>query len=668
MANRKTSKSKKKATEVKSQLEMMDDKDYQIEWVCLCRKEAAQATKKLRTKWKELWQCYQNVQDYHKKEDWQSQMFIPKLFMAIERSALLIQRAILQTNKLFKMELDDEFIMPLKSKIRHTKKELKRARKEFAKTGKEIYLKLQKIQLITLDPETKAQALDLLTNMTEEAEQKVESVKENLEKLEDQMEDYQDQLQDDEEMFKAHLKKSNMVSSYGEMIKPASLLGFGCIKRAYKTAKKRLFYENKAIRNLYISPDFKPFQDDNPAYLIDSVEINLADLIDLAKETNAACVAAKEEPVYDMDEIDLIQEDFKNQREETDENAVKGLDEHTPVTKKVVMDEFWGDVISEDGREKKKNQLIVIVNEKYRVRSHDNPFKSSKIPFEFAVPICYPGRGVAGVSMVESQVKLQYTLNNMINMVIDNMNFIVNRMWEYNPYDLQDPTTMMRIFPGKTIQNRTHGTAIWPVKVEPLTGDVYKTIELLIKELQEGNAVTEFLTAMPGTKTKTLGEIEIKTAESHGYFDVIARMLEVNSIRPLLRDSYEMLCQFRDDYDNFERYQFNVGGLSLLLLQKQQVEYLVQALSLALKFPNLGQWTKLMEVWQRLLSIWNLDDAYVEPDDEMQQQQQLMAPQEGEQKQVPAGNKDKGADTEKKAAADAKQAVGRMSPQEIMSR
>ena len=97
-----------------------------------------------------------------------------------------------------------------------------------------------------------------------------------------------------------------------------------------------------------------------------------------------------------------------------------------------------------------------------------------------------------------------------------------------------------------------------------------------------------------------------------------------------------MLCQFTDEFENIERYQFNVGGLSLLLLQKQQVEYLVQALSLALANQQLSQWTDVKDLWERLLSIWNLDEAHREEEPEQMMMQQQM-PQQPQRPQLPPG-------------------------------
>ena len=608
-----------------------EDKDYLIEYIKDCKKEAEEATNTIRDQWQELWDLYQNIQDYSKKAAWQSQTCIPKLFMAIERASLMIERATLQTAKLFHIELDDEFVLPLKSMIGRAKKDLS----EIQLQVHEVYVRagdmLKRLEMAQGKSPEALRAIEIQQAIIKLSDETVKQAKEKVRKLEEQLEEFQDECSDDDKRFKAHLKKTNFVPAYGEMTKPACLLGLGVIKRLWKS---KLNFETKDNQHIYIAPDYQPFQDDPPRYIIESKEILLADLIEMAREANGSLTESGENgTVFDMAEIDNITESTEDLEAKADEDKRRGLDEHKTVSIKVKVLEFWGTVVSKDGKEKQKNRLMMLANERYLIRNQENPHDDKKPPYEFCVPMPYPHRGLSGSSMVEAEIKLQYTLNNLLNMAIDNLNFTTNAMFEYDPQDLLEPKNMTRIFPGKLIKTKagvTRKPVVTQIMTKGITNDFFKMFEIVSKELQEGTAVNEFLTSMPSKSAKTLGEIEIKTAESHGYFDVIARKIEVNSIRVLLRNCYAMLCQF-GDFKNLERYQFNVGGLSLLLLQKQQVEYLVQALGMALKYPQLLERTDIKDLWERLLSIWNLDDAHreEEPGQMMQQiqQQQQQQPQ-----------------------------------------
>jgi len=155
---------------------------------------------------------------------------------------------------------------------------------------------------------------------------------------------------------------------------------------------------------------------------------------------------------------------------------------------------------------------------------------------------------------------------------------------------------------------------------------------------------------MPG-KQKTLGEVKIKTAESRGMFDVIARELEENSIKPLLQMTYDLYAQFAKWPKREGKYQISVGGISLLLMQQQQTERLAQIFMLALKNETVGQMTDLPDLYKKILGIYNLSDVYTEP----------VAAGAATGELTPA----QGKMVEERAVGDAKRDIGQMSPQNI---
>ncbi len=548
--------------------------------------------------------------------------------MAIERAASMVKRAILQTSKLFLMELRDEETGPLNEKLEN----LRRA-----------YGKIEEG-----DADTK------------------QRLEKQMETVQEQLDDLNRRLDKDEKRFKKELKKSNFVMAYGEMIKSALLLGFGDLKRMWNFKADKLRYENIDVLNLYVSPDYMPFEDENPDYLIEFKEMPLAKLRKMAKSVNEGAG----EDIFDMEELEKIKAGEARADKETQVQQRRGLSMHARAKPKVQIYEFWGTVISKDGKDMKENQLMMLVNEKHLIRIQDNPFNDGKFPHDLTVPIVYPHRGSAGTSLVESGVRMQYTLNNILNMVIDNLNFSVNKVFTYNPSALKRPGDVFSIYPGKMIPVTIGGEHIKEVRTSQLGQDVFKVFELLGKELQEATAVTEFLMGMAGKGQKTLGEIEIKTDQSQGMFDVIARELEANSITPILRGSYNMLVQF-SDYKG--EYEFNVGGLSLLLLKREQTQTLLKAIEIALKSPVLQQVTKIEELWKKLLDIWNFGDVYREPEEQIAQPQlqagqpQLPAGGAGQPVPRPQMSPDQKIAINQKAAEDARKLVAQMSPQEVLN-
>jgi hypothetical protein len=362
------------------------------------------------------------------------------------------------------------------------------------------------------------------------------------------------------------------------------------------------------IQNLYISPDFKPFQEDRPKYVIEVQEMDLAALKRKAKKVNDK--AGKK--IWNLAEINKIEEeDFKEMEKQAKDRHQAGISQSTPVNKKITLYQFWGDIIPKEGSDIKENKLIVLANKKHIIRDQDNPFDHGLPPYIWSYPLIYPHRGISGISLVEPTAKLQYIYNNILNMFVDNLNFTVNKMFEFNANVLTNPENVLSVYPGKTIPvTSSTEPALREIKTTGTFKEAINGLEVVGREIDEGTMVTEFLTGMPSKKTKTLGEVELKTAESKGMFDTIAKDLERNSIRPLLEMSYNLCVQFGGMPGIEGKYIFKVGGLSLLLMQKDQIDKITQVLLMAEKMPDLKQITDIDDLWKKLLGIYNLSDAY----------------------------------------------------------
>jgi len=516
---------------------------HEINYILNCKKQAKEASKVQRERWLELWQIYQNYQ-VQKKEKWQSKCFVPKLFMVVERAAGLIERAILQTSKLFKVVLRQSEDVPK-------------------------------------DLEDKLPALD--------------------------------------KKFKAKLDNSNFANIYSEAAKSGLLLGLSIPKVLWDFEDENLDYENINILNCYISPDYKPFQKANPKYFIEYKEMELTELLQLAKKTNAQARAN----IIHTSQLKRIQEDYIDEESRSKIRETQAISHYRMDTKKVGIDEFWGDIPSEDGKKVVKNQLCWLANGKYLIRHQDNPFEHEKIPYIITMPIRYPHRGYAGISIIEAEAKLQYIYNNIINMTVDAMNWRVNPVFQALDTNLKDPEALTTLYPGKIVHTQQTVDAVKQVTTAPIGSDVFKLLESIDYEMQKGHGITEFIEGTVGKQRKTLGEIEIKTAESQGMFDVIARRLERNSLRPLLELSYELLVQYSKDFDaeTKEHIQFKVGGLSVLLLQKRLLDSIEKALMYALKVPELKELTDISILWEKFLSIINLSEVYIEKEEEEEREE-----------------------------------------------
>jgi hypothetical protein len=576
----------------------VDDQFY-VDYVLHRQRESDDASEPLREQWKELWQLYQNKQDFRDKAPWQAMCFIPKIFMHVEAISAEVKKAVIQPKKLFKFELVDEKEQQAISDLMEEKVNLDGNDPGMADRLGEINLEIKRLE----------ELIDIRRRGMIRREK----------------------------AFKQELINTNLANVYSIMIKTAFLLGIGLPKVLWDIKRDRVKLENVDMFNVSIDPSYMPFQDDYPGYLIEREEMSLSKYKKMTKGQKA----------YRQKVIKKLEDDVKKLDKQADANRRKGLGQHSSSIKQVERLHFWGDVIHDDGKVE-ENMLLEVANGKYLVKKQKNPFDHKLPPYIPTMPIPYPHRGQSGISLVQPMSKLQYAYNNIINMWLDNMNFTVNKMFTYDPNKIQSPKEMTAIYPGKRIAVNGEN-AFQEVQVTPLRRDSFNVLAQIDREMQEGTRVTESVSGMGSRKKKTLGEVELNTAQSKGLFEVIGRDLERNSLKQVLEMAYDLYVQFKGWEPREDNYNFIVGGVSLIITQQQMTERLGLAIKMAIGSPELGQLTDIKDLWSRFLTAFNLQDAYREPDEHSQQLRpdQLMAVQG-------------------KAEQDAKQAVANMPPEQIM--
>ncbi len=503
----------------------MAKKDEEINYILELKKEAEDATRERRLAADELWNLYQGRQNYSKKKDWQSKVFVPKTFMAIEQATSVVKRAIMSPRRLFK--------------------------------------------------------IDVLNPKDEDAKSVIPGV---------------------DRVLKGELKNSNFSEAYAEAVKEGFLVGLGIPKVVWESGLK---FVNAATSKTFIDSDYEPSSGNPPKYVIEEKEMDLAELKDMAQRLNRD--AGRN--VFNIAEINKIKEDQRDIEHETEDRTRRGLSDHNKTDKRVRILEFWGAIVDRKTNKVKKNQLRVIANEKYVIRKQNNPFDHGKAPHLPLVPIPYPHRGTWGVSLVEPVASMQYSYNNIINLAIDNLNFSVNKVYEYQPSALVNPRGLTRLYPGKMIPKHQSTPAVAEVRTTSLGQDSFAALGLIQAEIQKGTAVTEFLMGTSGG-SKTATEAELKTAQAQGIFDTMARGIETNSLAPLIEMSFDLLVQFgRIPEELAGRYKFEVGGLSLLLVRREQTQNVQQVLGIALQSQTIASMTNIRELYEKYLNLLNLEDV-----------------------------------------------------------
>ena len=438
-----------------------------------------------------------------------------------------------------------------------------------------------------------------------------------------------------EEFLVNAIRESNFIEAYGSHIKSSFLLGFGSCKVLWDNG---LSFSNVDAFDLFIDPDYRSDSSGKAKYTIEHKEMDLHALKEMAKRIN------RESGRQIYKNLDKIVEDNRDVETNFKQRARRGISEHNKTDKRVKLDEYWGDVV-EKGKILKKNQVVVVANDRVIIRQQNNPFVHGKEPYIYTTPIVYPHRGVWGVSLAAPVINLQYAYNNIMNLYVDNLNFSVNKVYEYQPTNLLNPKGLTYVYPGKMVAKHTSAPALAEVKTSGVGQDALLALQVIQSEIEKGTAVTEYLKGTSG-KTQTKAEVEIKTAQAEGMFDTIARSIESTSLSPLIEMCFELLIQYGDMPPELRgRYKFRVGGLTLLLLRQEQISRVQNVMGLALQSKTISQMTDIGALYQKYLNYMDLEDVFA--------------------KEQQGPNPDQVAQMQEQAAKQAKQDVGKMAPEQV---
>ena len=123
-----------------------------------------------------------------------------------------------------------------------------------------------------------------------------------------------------------------------------------------------------------------------------------------------------EQGVYDKAAVAKIKEDFTKE-DQYDRDRFK----HIPQTKRkqVIIDEFWGTLLDDDGSVKHANCLATVANEKHLIRKPTpNPNWHGEDPFEI-FPIMRVPFSVHHKALYDAVVPLNLALNELFNLILD---------------------------------------------------------------------------------------------------------------------------------------------------------------------------------------------------------------------------------------------------------
>lgn len=305
-------------------------------------------------------------------------------------------------------------------------------------------------------------------------------------------------------------------------------------KKAGKTLKKwRLAWDLIPFDEFHFDPNPNP--DGGKLFEEHIVERDLHDLVQFAKDTG----------IYDMGEINQIQESFILQEEKGRSNQQKDepdSDERVPFRKRVTIREFWGTLLDQDGKVIKTNAVWAIANDEFLIRPpEDNPRFDGQSPFVTAALIRNP-KSVYGKGMMDASALLNQTFNELTNLTIDGAAGEAQNVLFVNKDALEEPKQVEDgLSPGVTlITNNTAGgqPPAGSVQTGRVPGGTLEMINRVESWLLEAGFANELkLGQLPAASTKATAIVESQQSIA-GVFGALSRVFENNFIVELMRKSW----------------------------------------------------------------------------------------------------------------------------------
>lgn len=203
--------------------------------------------------------------------------------------------------------------------------------------------------------------------------------------------------------------------------------------------------------------------------------------------------------------------------------------------------EFWGTILDKKGNLLLDNSSLTIAGDVIIKPPHQNKFQTLRWPGVSFSPFVHLLR-FEGIGILQGVLSLWWVMCNIMNLDLDNFNWVVNKMMEIDPSMMADPTDLDR-FPGKLTVRRpnTQGPIYTEVQTSANTSDMLARMQALRQQWDNGSFVNQFVAGLPGTRSNiTKGEVEIKTRQSLGIFDSMGADLEAGANK-ILWAIYETL-------------------------------------------------------------------------------------------------------------------------------
>ena len=536
--------------------------NYVTEWR---RKLETQRTTK-RSVWDECWQLYRGLEDFSEKEDWQSQIVLPKAWSSVKQATSTIKRLLSTAKAPWTVEPvnPDDLVLAYRAgqmtDLIKVLLENANFMEEFS-TGLEcgfiIGLGVWKVWW-GLEPRTRVRVQNII--MGPQGEQEV---------------------------------PPNMVD---QLLQQGAQIQKRLIREDIMEGKLKL----RAVDpyNFYWLPGSKLNQ---WVGTVEVMEIPKWELMELARQG-----------VFDIKDVKDLQP--KQIPENQRQSYLRFGERERPTTPSretdtVTVTEYHGPIVIDDEMVERYGHVIT-ANDDKPLLAQKCQLWSRKPPYVGYSPLNLPFR-TEGIGLVEMVRQIDKALSRLTNMSVDTLLFRLLPIFEVNQEAYENPEDFETgLTPGKVLRrNQAYMglPGLRPIEFADISQGAIQMSGALDRSHQEGALVSEIQQAIPryrGVQTAT--EISEKSDYQDSFFGAMAADIELQAIKPIVEQAVDLALQFLFT-SNDERVA-SVLGLGAPALQAMSREEIVEMIQGDYKIKVTGITGQLQkaEMLQNLVQLMNI--------------------------------------------------------------
>lgn len=369
----------------------------------------------------------------------------------------------------------------------------------------------------------------------------------------------------------------------------------------YSIKEKEKTYGHLCV-DLVNPEDYYPDPTGRGLYKIHRVYRDLYEIIALSEG---------DDPIYDPEVVEQLKSEYVAREKENVEANKANQDPTTPpeFRKPIVLDEFWGTLLNEDGKVVYKNCVATRANDKYLLRKPtENPMWHQEDPF-VAAPLIRVPFSVWHKAIMDHAVPLGIAASELFSLMLDGAFEAVHGIKQLRSDYCEHPEDLSGgIAPGTTI----------PIKAEtPMGMKVLERVDqgavppealqmfgILDRQFQAATSVSDTMrSVLPDREVKATALVQASQGSSN-FFDGIVRDLEDKLIEPLLWKSWYTMLQFMDNMATRD-VQTDAGRAALLKLQQLSAKerYAVLANSVSFSVRGLSGTMDRARDLQKMLAV-----------------------------------------------------------------